>query len=921
MAKEWYRNVEGTPTGPVSSMELQQLAQNGQLGPDDLICPVGGSSWMPAAKIKGLSFVSASDTNQPTADTVPPFVPPVKPESTSKRQRSAWLIPSITAGVFCLLTISITAAVLLSNNTNSSQVTKSSSKDGANSESENAVDQRVEKLHEELEKERSKLRKQIQELEERKDDIEKENRNLQEQQEKLDREIQNLVSKLNYLKEWKQADFILASPPQLSVAIKDDGKRLQVISEGEGELAKLALRACRNWHIPRMIDDATLTRNVIQQVDRGEPIPQALEATIRNEFWKPQRFVPVSYEAKSNELELIVFRDLETYDFRLGYCLGTDKDGLEFYPLGTKLERVTWSDIQPGSARKAPALDILRTIGDVDFLEYCVLRISQKLGSVEKNGALLPSARPSVFVHVDLDIPDDHIKFYQSLDRQLQDQGRPLEQFEARGALGIMAFLIDLGVRTSVPARRKALRQEMLQTDPHLRVRHLSRYVEDEIKARLSQCGIAPISKKDRDLLASSEIQDVLKATSFHDATHLLAVTVKNARGSGDYHLSMRLYREDGKEVWTDEGDRILNTDGIGNQYHVVSGHPAIVYLKPDAFSEFHGVESPPVIPGIKKRSIAEKFSHLVFLESQPDSPVVQHRTLFQTNTFNTPREQIESIRPIKTIEDVPQEHILRYVTTRIAHAVLPAAGLVKQINSQAAIASIGKRDGVNSGDRLRVIRTRRAPRSLAEVGSPRDRSYGLFAYGDSYLPTELTVIQAADHQCTLAVSSTGLETEWPENVSLQENDLVLVRANSTRAVYVESPVIVPPSPHVTSRLRLNTNPLVRQKYELNAKQTAAQVSELIESALGNLQVPVISTPARPASRSRFSRKREAAVTDSQATHRVYGTITLSPKINVAARAAARPHYRLELKVSSVKSNEIIEQFDFDLKDFVRPSK
>jgi len=277
----------------------------------------------------------------------------------------------------------------------------------------------------------------------------------------------------------------------------------------------------------------------------------------------------------------------------------------------------------------------------------------------------------------------------------------------------------------------------------------------------------------------------------------------------------------------------------------------------------------------------------------------------------------------IKTVDDVPQEHILRYITNRIAQAVLPNAGLVKQTNDLAAIASLGKRAGVHAGDRLRVIRTKRAPRSLTEVGSPGDRNYGLFAYGDSYLPTELTVTQAADDQCTLTVSSTGIEKEWPQNVSLQENDLVLVRAKGTRVVSVETPVTVPPSPRITSRLRLNTNRLVLQKYELNAQQTASQVSELIGSALKNLHVPMVAPAAKPTSRKRFTRntrKRENTVPDNGATHRVYGTITLSPKINVKARAAARPHYRLEIKVSPVNSNEIIEQFDFDLKDFVSPS-
>ena len=706
-----------------------------------------------------------------------------------------------------------------------------------------------------------------------------------------------------------------------------------MISEAEGELAEATLRASRNWHIPRIGDDAALTREVFQRVAPGQMIPKELEATIRKEYWKPQRFGPYPPATKTSELELVVFRDLEKYDLRMGYhrpkgfsppansaetaalmLQPSDREGLNFFPLGPAPERVPWSRVQPGSARRGPVEDMLRTLSDVDFLEYCILRIAQQLGSVEKDGKLQPKPRPSVLVHVDIDIPNDHEDFYKSLDVQLQQQGKQPEYIEAQGLLGILAFFVDLGVRTSVPARRKALHEEMLQTDPHRRAKHLSRYVEDEIMARMSRCGISPISDKDRNLIASSGLKGALRGATDHDATHLLLVTVKNARTTGDYHLAMRLYREDGKEVWTDEGDRVLDTAGVGSQYHVASGRPALVYLKEKAFGNFVGQESPPVMPGIKNRAVNERFSHLVYLESPVDSPVIQYRTLFQKDVFKTPRDQFESLRLIETAGDVPQEHILRYVACRIAESTLPPAGRVLQANGQAAVVTLGQKHGLKAGDRLRVVRVRPAPTSLTEPGAVSGRYYGLFAQGDYFLPTQLTVTEAAERQATVTVSPTGLEHEYAENVALRENDLVLAKASGTRIVAIEAPILVQPIPLVITRLGLNTKPLVRQKFEMNAKQTGTQVTELLQSALKNLGVPVVVAQAQDGRRKGSNGSREA-------THRVYGSITLSPKINVEARSSAQPVYRMELKVSPIGSNEVIEQFEFDLKDFVAPSR
>jgi hypothetical protein len=51
---EWYYAHDGQQAGPVSALELKQLADAGKLRPDDLVWQEGMKDWSPARKVKGL---------------------------------------------------------------------------------------------------------------------------------------------------------------------------------------------------------------------------------------------------------------------------------------------------------------------------------------------------------------------------------------------------------------------------------------------------------------------------------------------------------------------------------------------------------------------------------------------------------------------------------------------------------------------------------------------------------------------------------------------------------------------------------------------------------------------------------------------------------------------------------------------------
>jgi hypothetical protein len=51
---DWYYAKDGERKGPVSSSQLRQMAQSGELLPTDMVFKEGGSQWIPASSINNL---------------------------------------------------------------------------------------------------------------------------------------------------------------------------------------------------------------------------------------------------------------------------------------------------------------------------------------------------------------------------------------------------------------------------------------------------------------------------------------------------------------------------------------------------------------------------------------------------------------------------------------------------------------------------------------------------------------------------------------------------------------------------------------------------------------------------------------------------------------------------------------------------
>src|ERR1700693_929119 len=73
MARQWYYARNKGRMGPVSSSELKQLADEGQLQPTDMVLLHGRSTWVPANTVKGLFPENHADIPLPvTPVSIPP---------------------------------------------------------------------------------------------------------------------------------------------------------------------------------------------------------------------------------------------------------------------------------------------------------------------------------------------------------------------------------------------------------------------------------------------------------------------------------------------------------------------------------------------------------------------------------------------------------------------------------------------------------------------------------------------------------------------------------------------------------------------------------------------------------------------------------------------------------------------------------
>lgn len=962
LAQQWYRLVNGQTVGPLSTRELKDMAARGVLRPDELLYLDQQKTGYPAGKINGLSFgtdpssvstvahhsspVKPPVTASPpaTAPAPPPFPPidqipevdlelersphnaPVHPGNQNAAQlvntprtvkspaeamfatptaydsnpaltstvplpaRAGIGIAGIVAAVLGALVLVIVAAV----------GTYLFMRQPGEMRPALADELKAERVK--LQKDIDRLRDEAQKWEETKQDVEQKTKALERDKEQLELEIKKLTTMRETLDHWKGVDLVLMNSTQQAVGLKHHEGGFVVWDKQQGEVAEVVLSVSRNLHIARTVGHAQLAKDVFNQIEPGQPLSSDLNQRVRESVWKTHQFVSVRPDRTVNEIDLVAFRDLETSEVRIGFLHEKSEKGIRVEARGAPSELIPWKKIQSGSARHGRPDAILPMLGSVDFLEYSLLRIAQMVGTGDH-----ASINPRLIIHSDIEISDDHLVHYRQIIDQYAAQSRLSDDYyygyyhSDRRFFPWFAFFDSLR-RTSMIERQHQLWEEMQRTDPHQQARHLAKYVEDEIQSRLGQWGIPTVSDKDLTKFETgpTPIAQAVRATSLHDATHLLYVTVKESRSTGEYHLSVRLFDETGKETWMNEGDRTLTPEPRLERYHVASGQLAVVTLHEkqkkissetpigalEEATQAIAPESPPLVTVGRSRGVKEQRSELVYLENSKESRVWL-RTLFSEHVHDIPAGVVEKIVPVKNLnKDVPQDLVYRYALVRLLESLKLPAGRVESVANRAGeILGLAAGRGVVPGERCRVLRS---------IDGERSRSV---------LPTEAELSDVGADRSRVTFEESGFEDVYPENVLMQQGDLLVPKEWGVKTISVETLLVEEPVAEVAGNLKFDSfgEGGTGEKFHAATIKAGEKVARRMADALARAGVAT-SAP-------------DFGSPDFPTTHRLHGSITLSPEMQFSTRfnPSSTPLFRVNLMLTEIESSGDVLVLTFDL--------
>jgi len=118
---DWFYGRDGQQQGPVSSAGLKQLADSGQLRPDDLVWQEGMAKWVAASQVKGLFAPPAAPAADAPLPIAPPYSPPavplmqggaISPSYMQPERRSGMALASLICGIlFCVPFCSLLAII------------------------------------------------------------------------------------------------------------------------------------------------------------------------------------------------------------------------------------------------------------------------------------------------------------------------------------------------------------------------------------------------------------------------------------------------------------------------------------------------------------------------------------------------------------------------------------------------------------------------------------------------------------------------------------------------------------------------------------------------------------------------------------------------------------------------------------------
>jgi hypothetical protein len=658
------------------------------------------------------------------------------------------------------------------------------------------------------------------------------------------------MSKMEATPSLSSAHFVLTSPDETAVAIRQEGESFRVIAKGANENGTALVAAASSVRIPRIARDPHLARVVFDSVSVNRLAPPEVAQQI-TQYWRRHRFAPVG---PNQACQFVTFRDLATNRQRLGFYVTHTSQHLEFQSFGRTVEKIPRSRITVASARRGAADRIAAVVSELDFLDYCLFCVAHKLGSRDNREGYL-----NVAIRTDADLPERYIREWAVHLNYLAYGGRRM----VSDAIGNV-FVHHLWLKNFLTA------------------------LEDQVHAKFAQLGVPVVEREElpklleEQALAQSPQFDTRQYGRLGLATHVLMVEVGPGGEPGQYRISVRLDDADtGEVLWSGTRDSAATQDGPTEEladFWLDSGRLAALSGKRANGSRGLGLRTLP----IDETKPLE--SRLVVVEEQTRDHW-KLRDLFDKRLITLPISIVgaATTKPVLGPSDVPSDQILRYLVWRLVRGSQPLGGRITRVSPTEVDVAFNRTDAIQVGAKLRVVRL--APsESQVIIGA---------AEGAIELPFEMTVTDIRDQGFVASIHDLGVEVLWSDTVKIRVADLVSVPRMRKGRIAIRPPEPVPPPANVRNKMSayIKTEAQGKHLRELTA-DSANQLRQKLYNALSKLGVRAAVVTSNQEIKS------------SQATHVIRSTIY--PK--------SRTDRHIVLVVYSAENlNQVLDSLEFDV--------
>jgi hypothetical protein len=562
---------------------------------------------------------------------------------------------------------------------------------------------------------------------------------LQEELVRLKGKKEELKDKNQMIQEWKDATFLVASDRMAYAIHAGSGDQFRLLAKEDLKRSEYVQRVAHRFSIPLVRpNDSAIDANCLN-VGKGAIFPAAA-TKILQEYWKIRRYLPIG---ASDEKSMLVFRDLETMQHRVGYLLGIQNDRFEFVSLTGKTELISRDRVESGSSRVGTYQELL-VEPEVNMLDVAALEIAKHLSS----SRAVPSYQ-LVTVSVDVDELKESVLLSRQIDDSYNDH--------------VLDLISRLNGEAYVPDQRKE------------GARILRRYrdvLHDQLSHRLVEIGVPVGNREDLEVLRTE--RNLGQSTDFDQrryslmtsASHTVTAKVGKPEAGGRFRVSIRLNDvNNGLTLLEFHAEEGRTAEGFPTEYFVNSGSPVLLTDRNATEKNNRGVPHRLVMPSLETPSFDSRLG--VFAKIDGSNYFYD---LFSTKGFKIEGERFTGNRDT-TPGSLPDHQKFRWLTWEIAKAALPSAGRVRSIDDDRLEINLGSNHGLQPGSVLRVIR-------------PQEADY---QRTNPILPFELKADTVQPNSAIAVMQKDGFSQLWPE-MSIQLDDIVLPRGLMQPVIKIESP-------------------------------------------------------------------------------------------------------------------------------------